>query len=313
MGNDFEIIDAHVHLYRNLSLEKQNVVHPGRRDRDRWANPESVMSFMDWEGIAKIVCLPNFPTRQMRAAQRAQLPADLVGEDLESSLEEIEQELKERVRRHNRWICELARQNSRLVPAISVQKLFSSEEMVEEVRLRAEEGAKIVKLLPGLYYEYPNDAAFWPMYRVCEELGLPIVSDTGTLGFSETGVYYGEPIQFVDVLEEFPRLTLVMAHFASAFWDQRVMLAKRYGNLVFDTAGSFQQEGMEVRDGPRAAHVDDAVRLMLDVGLDRFMFGSDGPRFMFQPELEQILSLDISERDKQRVLAGNARRIYQLS
>lgn len=307
-----EVIDAHVHLYRSIELEKRNVLAPGRRDRDRWGNPDSAVRFMAEQGVANIVCLPNFPTRQMRA-RRIKALEQAAGAPVSPELAaSVEEELKESVRRHNEWICELGRSDGRFVPAISLQKLFTPEEMVEEVRLRASEGAKAVKLLPGFYFEAPNEPEFWPMYEECQARGLTIVSDTGTLGFSDTGIYFGEPLRFERILRDFPDLHIVMAHFASAFWDERVELARRHPNLFFDTSGSFFEEGLEVRDGTRAAHREDALRLIRDVGPHRIMFGSDGPRFAFQPQLEQILSLDLSDSERSLILSENARRIYRI-
>jgi predicted TIM-barrel fold metal-dependent hydrolase len=311
---EFDIVDAHVHLYRSLSLEKQNVVDPGRRDRDRWGNPEAVTGFMDREGISSVLCLPNFPTRQMRATRTAQLSEAGSAEERQKALADIERDLAGRVQRQNEWLCELHATNPRLVPAVGIQKLFSPDQMVEEVRRRAAQGARTVKMLPGLYFEYPQDRAFWPMYAVCQDLGVTITSDTGTLGEPEAGVYYGEPAHFEDVLQAFPRLTLVMAHFPSAFWDERVELAMHYDNLAFDISGGFLRLAphMEVRDEHRALAVEDAVRIMRKVGIERFMFGSDGPRFRFQPALEQVLALDLTDAEKKALLADNARRIYRI-
>lgn len=312
-ATDFGIIDAHVHLYRSLDLERKNVVHPGRRDRDRWANPESVTSHMDREGISKIVCLPNFPTRQMRQSLLSDLPAELTDDERKAAAADIEGNLASRLRRQNAWMCQAAADNPRLVPAISMQKVFSPEEMVQELELRVSQGARIVKMLPGMYFEHPADRAFWPMYQACADLDVAIVSDTGTLGQPDSGVAYGEPANFAEVLAAFPRLRLVMAHFPSAYWDERVALAQQFPNLYFDTSGSFYAENMEVRDGPRAAALEDATRLIRSVGADRFMFGSDGPRFLLQPQLEQIIGLDLTDDERQMILADNARRIYRIA
>ena len=309
---EFEIIDAHVHLYRSLDLERKNVVHPGRRDKDRWANPASVTAYMDREGISKIVCLPNFPTLQIRRSLLKDVPDALSDDERTATLAAVEADLKSKLRRQNEWICKTAADNPRLVPAISMQKLFSPDEMVEELRLRVSQGARIVKMLPGMYQEYPSDRAFWPMYRACEELDVAIVSDTGTLGHADTGITYGEPDNFAAVLGAFPRLRLVMAHFPSAYWDERLTLARRFPNLYFDTSGSFDAEHMEVRDGHRAASVEDAVRLIRSLGADRFLFGSDGPRFLLQPQLEQILALGLTDDERQMILAGNAKRVYRI-
>jgi predicted TIM-barrel fold metal-dependent hydrolase len=307
--DEFEIIDAHVHLYRNLDLERQNVDDPGRRDRDRWGNPDAISAFMDRQGISRVLCLPNFPTRQMRESLLK--AAASAGQDPEEARSRIDRELAARVRRQNAWLSEVASANPRLAVAVGVQKLLTPDEMVQEVRLRASQGARSVKMLPGFYYEYPNDRAFWDMYAECEKLGLAVTSDTGTLG-QESGTCFGEPVNFTDVLESFPRLTLVMAHFPSAFWDERVELARRYANLFFDISGGFNADGLEVRDGQRALPLEDAARVLRRVGVDRFVFGSDGPRFLFQPALEQVLALELTDGDKQAILAENAKRIYRL-
>ncbi len=311
-SSELEIIDAHVHFYRSLSLERQNVVNPGRRDRDRWANPESVDAFLDFFGISKIVCLPNFPTPQMRRSLLAALPAELAGAERETAEAGVERELAARLSRQNEWLCQAAAQNPRLIPTIAIQKVYQPEEMVAEVRLRAGQGAKAVKLIPGYYREHPADRAFWPMYETCQELGLTIISDSGTLGFEDWGECYGEPVNFTDVLADFPRLTLVMAHFGSAFWDERVELALRYPNLNFDISGGFAAPHFEARDGLRAAAVEDAARLMRKVGIERFMFGTDGPRFSTPAQLEQVLGLDLTEPEKRQLMAANARRIYRV-
>jgi predicted TIM-barrel fold metal-dependent hydrolase len=310
--SELEIIDAHVHFYRSLPLERQNVVNPGRRDRDRWANPESINGYLDFMGISKIVCLPNFPTPQMRKSMLAALPPSVEGTERKAAEAGVERELAQKLSRQNEWLCQEAANNRRLVPAIAIQMVYSPEEMVAELRLRAGQGGKAVKLIPGYYREHPADRAFWPMYEACQELGITVISDSGTLGADDAGFCYGQPANFQDVLEAFPRLTLVMAHFGSAFWDERVELALRFRNLNFDISGGFGAPNFEARDGLRAAALEDAVRLLRKVGVERFMFGTDGPRFSVPAQLEQALGLDLTDSEKHLLMAENAKRIYRI-
>ena len=147
---------------------------------------------------------------------------------------------------------------------------------------------------------------------------MPVVSDSGTLGeLSPQGSYYGEPIYFVEVLESFPRLTLVMCHLASAFWDQRVEMAQRYPNLCFDMSGSFNlpldaasRDPIIARDRHRACAEEDAVRIIRKVGAERIMWGTDGPAIMARSGIEQVLRLGLSDEEKRMILAENAKRIY---
>lgn len=103
-----------------------------------------------------------------------------------------------------------------------------------------------------------------------------------------------------------------MCHFASAFWDERLEMAKRFPNLHFDISGGFNAPYVKTRDGNRAIAEEDAARIMRKAGIEKMMFGSDGPSRMVQPYLEQILRLDLTDQEKRMILAENARRIYKI-
>jgi len=315
---DPDVIDAHVHLYRDIDKERQALPVPGRRDRDRWGNADSLIGYMDREGISHIVALNLFPTGLLRPVLLGKL-----GEGASANPEAraaVERDLADRMRKQNEWLCALASREPRVLAGIGMQKLLSPDEMVEEVELRASSGARAVKLIPGWYHEFPNDRAYWPMFDRCQELGLVITSDTGTLGLGrhmahpdeDNEVCYGEPRLFQEVLEAFPRLSIVMCHFGSAFWDQRLEMSRRYPNLFFDISGGFCGPGVAARDGDRALPEQDAVRVMREVGLDRLMFGSDGPVVMVQPYLEQVLRLRLTDAERRMLLTENARRIYRI-
>jgi predicted TIM-barrel fold metal-dependent hydrolase len=221
--------------------------------------------------------------------------------------------MAERVRRQNAWACEVGAAHERLAPFVGVQKLLGGAGGAEEVRLGHARGAKGVKLQPGMNMFLPSDRELWPVYEAAQELGLPILTDSGTYGrAAPDGGPYGRPLNFVEVLESFPRLTLVMAHFASAYWDERVELAGRFPNLHFDVSGGFGADDVQARDDRRALPEEDAVRVLRKVGLHRFLFGTDGPSVMPQPYLEQILRLGLTDDERQLLLAGNARRLYAL-
>lgn len=148
---------------------------------------------------------------------------------------------------------------------------------------------------------------------------MPVTPDSGTLGeLSPEGGYYGEPVNFIEILESFPKLTMVMCHLASAFWDQRVEMAQRFPNLCFDISGNFNRpsgsgwgfEPIAARDAHRACAEEDAVRIIRKIGADRIMWGTDGPGLMARPGIEQVLRLDLTDDEKRKILSENAKRIY---
>ena len=125
-------------------------------------------------------------------------------------------------------------------------------------------------------------------------------------------VDYAEPKNFARVLEAFPRLTLVLAHLGSAWWDERIELAQKYPNVFFDTSQAFAASDMLPITPRRSLAEEDAVRVMRKIGVDRIMFGSDFCPIPIQPQLEQILRLPLNDEEKRLVLAENAKRILKL-
>jgi hypothetical protein len=310
--NDCEIIDAHVHLWRTLEQEKRALPIPGRRDRDRWGTPEAAIRIMDSYGISKLVFVNVLPTVEMIERSLEELPRDADTETRRAEEERLAEEMVGRIQRQNAWACEVGATHPNLIPFIGVQKLLGNRG-AEEVRLGHSRGAKGVKIQPGMNMFFPGDRSLWPIYETAEDLRLPILTDSGTYGrLAADGSHFGRPLHFVEVLENFPRLTLVMAHFASAYWDERIELAKRFSNLYFDVSGGFGSRDFVARDDHRALPEEDAVRTLRSVGLDRFMFGTDGPYVMPQPYIEQILRLGLTDEEQRLVLADNAKRLYNL-
>jgi predicted TIM-barrel fold metal-dependent hydrolase len=79
--------------------------------------------------------------------------------------------------------------------------------------------------LPG------DERRLWPLFQKLEQIGLPVVFDTGSGHDGDDGEDLGEPALFEDMLKDFPRLRVIMAHLASAYSDQRIYLAERYSDL----------------------------------------------------------------------------------
>ena len=138
---DCTFIDAHVHLHRDAETERKSMPLPGRRDRDRWGNPEALIPYLDREGGTHAVALNLFPTPVMRNVMRAKLDQSLSDSARASEEAAIEIDLKNRLRRHNEWLCGVSQAQPRIIAGIGIQKLLSSDEMVEEVETRVATGA----------------------------------------------------------------------------------------------------------------------------------------------------------------------------
>lgn len=322
--DDYEIIDVHIHMARTQEEERNWWIMPGRRDRDRWATPEGVIPYMDHNGISKMVVLV-IPPRQMRPSlvEKARIARMPLKRRLEAE-KKMSEHFSPIIVELNEWVCKMSRSFPRLVPFILMAKeLGDPEAIVDELVLRFKQGAKGVKLHPGMFCLFPNDRVLWPMYKKCQEMGIPILSDSGPwsvprvlagypLPSHQKRIDYGEPNNFAAILEEFPRLALVLAHLGSAQWDERLELAQTYPNIYFDISQGFSSPDRIPRHPHRGLAEEDAVRIMRKIGIERIMFGTDGPSGPFRPQLEQFLRLPLNDEERRMILSENAKRILRI-
>lgn len=325
---EFEIIDIHIHLAP--TKEKERIYYPfsGRRDQDRWSTPERMIEYMDRNNVLKSAFMILVPRLHRGYLSEKAKIWELPEEERQEWKENIRQQLGPIIREINEWGCSIGRKFPRLLPFIFISDdLAGSEAIVEEVALRASQGAKGIKMHPGMFHHYPDDEIFWPMYEKCQELGMPILSDSGPwptsnivlmypsyLGYEpcENERNYGEPKNWVKVLEAFPNLTLIMAHLGSAWWDERVELAQKYPNVYFDTSQGFSAPDQLPFIPRRSLAEEDALRILRKIGVDRIMFGTDMPALALQPQIDQMLRLRLTDEEKRMILSGNAKRILKI-
>ena len=325
---DFEIIDAHIHLCRTPEEERNYFPIPGRRAHDRWATPERAIEYMDQKGISKMAFMILIP-RQFRAPLYEKVKLwELPEEQRRQEEKKLSPQIASLMREMNEWGCGIGRRFPRLLPFIGMSNDFGGgEAMAEEVALRASQGANGVKLHPGQFSYFPDDEVSWPMYQKCQELGLPVLSDSGPWPHSHLMMMYpnplgfelhkakrefAEPKNFARVLEAFPRLTLILAHLGSAWWDERLELAQKYPNVYFDTSQGFAAPDRIPVVAHRGLAEEDAVRVFRKIGVERIIFGTDFPGIEPQSQLEQIMRLPLTDEEKRMILAENARRILRI-
>jgi predicted TIM-barrel fold metal-dependent hydrolase len=308
-----EIVDVHVHLCRDTAQEKLVWPRPGFPDEWRWGSPDKVVPFMDREGISHLCTLTYIDTHSMVEQRLSRLPEAQRAEARPA----LQQQVVEHNRRFNTWGCELGRKERRIIPfaAIDIGLFFGDETaMMEELEEKIRLGVRGVKMVPAFSGSFPADRRMFPLYDRLQEAGLPVLSDSGTgEGYgSYPGGSYGEPVNFVEVCRSFPSLKLILAHMPSAYWDQRLDIAREFPQVYFDTAGGFSSPQWPGRDGRRCCAIEDAPRLLRNIGTHRVLFGSDGPMVDLRPQLHQIVELPLSDEEKRRILSENARELLGL-
>ncbi len=212
---------------------------------------------------------------------------------------------------NNFWTCAIAKDTEDLIPFISPHPYMKGRKPVDEIKHKLPWGAKGIKFHPDAQKFYPNDKKLWPIYEFCQEKNLPMVFHSGK-NINSPG-QFSEPRLFAEVLTEFPKLTLVLAHLGNGFWDQTKKLAAEFSNVFFDTAIAIS--GIYTRDEKtREQYLSDeeSIDMIETIGSERIMFGSDFPWVNPGWDIERLQKLPLSDKDREGILGKNAIKIYDL-
>jgi hypothetical protein len=158
-------------------------------------------------------------------------------------------------------------------------------------------GLKGVKLHPDFQrFEADSDKAM-RIYGLCAEAGLPVLVHTGDCRFD-----YSNPNRIVRVLEAFPKLRFVGAHFGGwSVWDDAVKMLSGFDNIVVDTSSTIYALGR-----------DKARELIRKWGAERVMFGADYPMWHPQPDIDCLMEMGLAEEEYRRIFWDNAAEVFGL-
>ena len=216
-------------------------------------------------------------------------------------------ELAEALKAFNRWGCDTVAPHERLIPYVnSDPHILSGEEMSAHIRDMVENhGARGVKLHPVLQRFEMGDPRMTPTYRTCLELGIPVLSHSGP---QREGRPLGTPSAYAPVLENFPELTVVIAHLGGGAWTETLEIARAYPHAYFDCC-----EIMEWLGGSNAPTYEQLGRLIKDIGPERVVMGSDFPWYDLDRSVEIVMGLPhLAQEEKEAMLGANAIRIMGL-
>jgi uncharacterized protein len=108
----------------------------------------------------------------------------------------------------------------------------------EELARQLDLGAVALKVHPVHGGFAANDRALYPGYAICQERGVPVVVHCGTSTFPGALNRYADPILLDDVLHDFPRLSIVLAHGGRGWWyDAAAFLALTNPNVWLELSG----------------------------------------------------------------------------
>jgi uncharacterized protein len=192
----------------------------------------------------------------------------------------------------NNWVASIG--NPRVVPFGSMHPDF--ENPAEEIDRMAALGLRGFKLHPEHQSFAPDEARLAAIYEAALARDMIILFHAGADEVHPT--VHGTPESFVNVLEGFPGLRIVLAHLGGyRVWNHVAeLLVGR--DVYLDTAYTL-------------GHLPDAdfVEIVHGHGPEKILFGSDGPWTDAKAELAWLRALPLREGVIDAVLGGNAERL----
>ena len=172
-----------------------------------------------------------------------------------------------------------------------------SENLTEDIEHLIEAGLRGVKLHPDIQNFKVDDPKVLKIFELCEKNNLPVLIHTGDYRFDNSN-----PDRVVTVLEKFPDLTIIGAHFGGwSVWDEAVEKLSKYENFYVDTCSSFYTLEKET-----------AKRLIEAYGTHRVIFGTDFPMWKQESELEYLFSLGLSKEELEDILYNNIIKVLHI-
>lgn len=170
-----------------------------------------------------------------------------------------------------------------------------SNNIEKEIERAVSLGIRGVKLHPDFQkFEIDAPKAF-QIYEVIEGR-LPVLIHTG-----DHRTQFSKPERLLKVIERFPRLTVIAAHFGGwSEWDSAVDALAGTGVYVDTSSSQYWLSPEKVRE-------------YLDrYGEDYCIFGSDYPMWNVKDELDMLDKLFRTDAEREKVLHGNIEKVVGL-
>lgn len=129
-------------------------------------------------------------------------------------------------------------------------------------------GLKGLKLAPTYQGFHPWDEAAWPIYDLCDQLGVPILWHQASAFPAQSVLEYGDPVLIDKIARTFPRMKMILAHFGLPWANIAVQLMRKHKQIYVDVSARIY----------RPWEMYNAMLHAIDYGVTgQVLFGSDFP------------------------------------
>lgn len=158
------------------------------------------------------------------------------------------------------------------------------ENITDEVQYIMDNGLLGLKMHPDSQVFSIDDARLFPVFEMIQGK-LPIIFHMGDPRFD-----YSHPARLRHVLDMFPKLQVIAAHFGGYSMHETACECLRGKECFFDVSSSlmFMDEGV-------------AEKYINYYGAERFVYGSDYPMWNPEEEMQRFLKLKLSPQQVEQI------------
>jgi uncharacterized protein len=199
----------------------------------------------------------------------------------------------------------------KLAPLITVEPTAKEARHAVAMAERSHQ-VKGFKVRLGYVNASADSPVFARVYDYAESKNLPVLFHTGDTAFSNGDLLRSHPLTLDRLANKREELRIVLCHFGNPWFEDAAELIYKHPNVYADTSGLITGE-TEYRE----EYVDWLARKISEAvyfagGADKVIFGSDYPVTKHKDALALVKKLEISERDREKILWRNAERLFHL-
>lgn len=169
---------------------------------------------------------------------------------------------------------------------------------------------KGLKLYPGYEPFYPWDPRVRVVYELAVEFDVPVMIHSGDTYSSTAKIKYAHPLQIDEVAVDFPQLKIIICHLGNPWFRDCIEVVYKNTNVFADLSGLVLGNFSSAFERYLKKQLDE---ILIFAGEPRWLlFGSDWPLCDMSDYVKFLRKLKLPPEDKEKILAGNAIRLFKL-